>query len=1054
MQKTPIAIALERQIPEYIRGEYELFVDFIKAYYEFLDQTQQRNLEDIRSIENTLDEFIIRFKKELSVLFPTNSLENERFILQRIREFYQARGSKESFQFLFKILFNKESDIFYPSTQILRASDGKWIEEKSVFVKSTSGNLFELSGKNINIQTSKKKISVFCPRVVLYKNDTYEVFINRSYIQDISVGDTVSSEDELNYGEVLPCPNKYTITTKGSGFEIGQLYYLKTERGDGSLIKITKIGTGGSIEKVQVISFGLDYDSTFYAKLSNKQAVALPYYHPVTSINGSTPTPPYPDGNNGFIDYGYINRQDYFYFDKFYTPSVSNDQNVFYADGTYVGEIIGSFYTNASNTNVIDADTAEIKIQLGAVAVYPGYYETSDGFISDESYIQDGRYYQLFSYVIKVEQQVDSYRDIVKALLHPAGMELFAEYTIKNNYLVSAAPLLAFIRRQFLDQQFVTDDDGTNSVLKVVPSSESISIAIHNLLQDIKNVQLRIQKYSPEGDLMGETDQRRWSTVDPIIFNLYDMSKGSALDPIENSVPLAYHSGSEDIKDSIVLVRRYDSSGNLTTETDQRRWSVVDNTDGITNKDNTLLIRRYDSSGNLTSETDQRRWSVVNHTDEITNKNSILSIRKYDSSGTLTGETDQRRWSTVDPVNDAHFFSFQSIENGTFYKTVVPVEADSKSTTVLIRRYDSDGNLTSETDQRRWSFAIPVNAGHDFAFTSEDGGAFFKTTSTTDAQQKTTTVLIRKYDSSGNLTNETDQRRWSVVDSTDLYVLDPLITPEKLIALPLGRRNSTDTANINDGLTTRWSIGTSIDEFTRVVIYDRSTIPLVSLDPAVASDIFVPTSELPHERSTIVIIPNTRSLFTAVDSLPIIGTEFQRAPDLTFTANITAGSSLVTLVGKTTGGIQIGRILTKVSGTGVFGVGTVRVNSIDSETTFSMNINASVTGSITFVVIGETPELADVLSSPIDSFPNGLSATESNPNAKFTLSGASWRDTLNTSDSYSQVNTYDRRPEEFINNSNIGTLYFNVYSQDTSNPLSSYSYEAESYSERITRSLS
>ena len=373
---------------------------------------------------------------------------------------------------------------------------------------------------------------------------------------------------------------------------------------------------------------------------------------------------------------------------------------------------------------------------------------------------------------------------------------------------------------------------------------------------------------------------------------------------------------------------------------------------------------------------------------------------------------------------------------------------------MLIRRYDSDGNLTSETDQRRWSFVIPVNAGHDFAFTSENGGAFFKTTSTTDAQQKTTTVLIRKYDSSGNLTNETDQRRWSVVDSTDLYVLDPLITPEKLIALPLGRRNSPDTANINDGLTTRWSIGTSIDEFTRVVIYDRSTIPLVSLDPAVASDIFVPTSELPHERSTIVIIPNTRSLFTAVDSLPIIGTEFQRAPDLTFTANITAGSSLVTLVGKTTGGIQIGRILTKISGTGVFGVGTVRVNSIDSETTFSMNINASVTGSITFVVIGETPELADVLSSPIDSFPNGLSATESNPNAKFTLSGASWRDTLNTSDFYSQVNTYDRRPEEFINNSNIGTLYFNVYSQDTSNPLSSYSYEAESYSERITRSLS
>ena len=284
MEKTPIKVALERQIPEYIRGEYQLFVDFIKAYYEFLDQSQQRNLEDIRSIENTLEEFVTRFKKELSILFPTNTLENERFILQRIREFYQSRGSKESFQFLFRILFNKDSDIFYPSTQILRASDGKWIQEKSVFVKSQAGNLFNLSNKIILIQTANKTIYVYCPRVVYYREDIYEVFIDRSYVQDITLGDSVKSENGTDYGQIIPCPNKYTITSEGSGFEVGQLYYLKTESGDGSLIKITKTDSNGAIKKVQIISFGLDYKSTFYAQLSNKQAVALPYYSPITNF--------------------------------------------------------------------------------------------------------------------------------------------------------------------------------------------------------------------------------------------------------------------------------------------------------------------------------------------------------------------------------------------------------------------------------------------------------------------------------------------------------------------------------------------------------------------------------------------------------------------------------------------------------------------------------------------------------------------------------------------------------------------------------------------------
>ena len=43
---------------------------------------------------------------------------------------------------------------------------------------------------------------------------------------------------------------------------------------------------------------------------------------------------------------------------------------------------------------------------------------------------------------------------------------------------------------------------------------------------------------------------------------------------------------------------------------------------------------------------------------------------------------------------------------------------------------------------------------------------------------------------------------------------------------------------------------------------------------------------------------------------------------------------------------------------------------------------------------------------------------------------------------------------ETINNLNNGILYYNVYNQDTSNPDTSYSYEAETYSERTTRAFS
>jgi hypothetical protein len=501
MNKTPIAVALERQIPEHIREEYALFVDFIKAYYTFLEETQQRELEDIRSIDKTLDEFVIRFKKELSLLFPTAGLEDERFILQRLKEFYKARGSRESYQFLFRAFFNRDAEVQYPSAQILRASDGKWQQEKSIFVEAYSGvELFNLAGKIIRIQTSKRQIDVYCPSVKYYRAGIFEVFIDRAYTSDISISDIISL-DNVNVGSIIPCPSKYTIVKSGAGFEVGKLYNLPSESGDGSIIKITKVDSNGGIRKVQIISFGLDYETTFFAKLSNKYYQPLEYFHPVSSAtigawsyNGQTTRPEdfwpsatfdnnvvdeegvllnpenpgaYGDTSLGYTEFGYINRNDYFLYQADYKGSntiidinegnPTNEANSYFADGTYVGEIIASFYTNASNSTVIDETLAEIKIDLGAVALYPGYYSSSDGFISDEIYIQDGKYYQLFSYVLKVEEQLDTYSELVKSLLHPAGFELFAQYNIKNDYLISAIPLEAFVRYQYFERLFSRD---------------------------------------------------------------------------------------------------------------------------------------------------------------------------------------------------------------------------------------------------------------------------------------------------------------------------------------------------------------------------------------------------------------------------------------------------------------------------------------------------------------------------------------------------------------------------------------------------------------------
>ena len=436
------SIVVQRQIPEHIRNSYPLFVEFVKSYYEFLDQSQTRSLEEVRDIDVSLDEFIDKFKSELAKNVPVELSSDKRNLMKHLKEFYLSRGSEASYKFLFNTLFGKNAELFYPSTQILRASDGKWKQDVSIFVELNAGtqSLQEVNGKFIKINTNRKIIDTFVENVVQYDLNTFEIFIQREYSNEIIVGAIITYEENgiVYTGTVVQCPAKLKIFKAGKGFKPGDIFALKTQLGRGCIVKVTKTNTDGGILSIQVIRFGLDYKTKFYSYLSSKGYEAFEYAHPLklhpnyTGNVNDLPLndPAYNERSGGFIDYGFSSKQTYMFYDEEIpvgTPDRRSDR--YFVDGTYVGDIQSQFYADAS-TETIDEDLAIIEIELGAVAKYPGYYLNADGFISDQMYIHDGSYYQAFSYVIKVEEELRAYADIVRALVHPSGTKLFAEYSI------------------------------------------------------------------------------------------------------------------------------------------------------------------------------------------------------------------------------------------------------------------------------------------------------------------------------------------------------------------------------------------------------------------------------------------------------------------------------------------------------------------------------------------------------------------------------------------------------------------------------------------------
>lgn len=442
MNRIKQSIAVQRQIPEHIRENYPAFVEFVKVYYDFLEQTQAQNLEQIRDIDTTLEEFIDRFKSELAKNIPVELAGDKRLLLKHLREFYLSRGSEASFHFLFNALFNKDSTLFYPSTQILRASDGKWVQEVSVFVQLDEGtdSLHIANGKFVTINTGTKILTTFVNAVNQYSNNIFEVYIEPQFALNISVGSKLSvTVDGVTYsGTTLKCPSKVKIYKSGKGFKVGDLFNLKTQLGEGCLIKVTKIDTDGAIKAVQILRFGLAYETTFYSYLSSKNLEAIEYIHPIHTGPYVPGRPAYNERSGGFIDYGFAARQTYMYYDEnIVVGSSDRRSDRYFADASYVGDIETQFFAE-DVTNPIDEDIAIIQVDLGAVARYPGYYSSADGFISDEIYIQDGNYYQAFSYVIRVEEELRKYADIVKALVHPSGMKMFAEYNIFKELKLSA----------------------------------------------------------------------------------------------------------------------------------------------------------------------------------------------------------------------------------------------------------------------------------------------------------------------------------------------------------------------------------------------------------------------------------------------------------------------------------------------------------------------------------------------------------------------------------------------------------------------------------------
>ena len=281
------------QLPGFVRDDNPLFVSFMEAYYEYLEQTvldsgstgqgkvveRINSLKNYNNIEKTLDDFAnILFNDFMQFIpQPEGTRVDFKKVLPHIKDFYRAKGSEKSYKFLLRLLSNGlDTDIFYPKDHILKPSDGKWFVERSLRITDTR--------LNNNLDATLATFQKYVGRVIkgLTSNTTATVerteqffeqggLINEMFLSSISntfiSGETVQAEFSEGSSTIILKSNVLAgfvtgliVNAGGTGYTIGTPLSFSGGGGSGALGSVTSVSTG-NVASITIVNAGSGYQN-------------------------------------------------------------------------------------------------------------------------------------------------------------------------------------------------------------------------------------------------------------------------------------------------------------------------------------------------------------------------------------------------------------------------------------------------------------------------------------------------------------------------------------------------------------------------------------------------------------------------------------------------------------------------------------------------------------------------------------------------------------------------------------------------------------------------
>jgi hypothetical protein len=278
---------VDDQFPGIYREQGQELVDLVKSYYRFLEESDVqsvyniRRIYDYRDIDSTLDRMLVFFKKKfLNGLFFD---EDTRFVVKNILDLYRRRGSVEGIELFFKLFFDTEVSIYFPSQDMVKPSTSIW--KTGSFLQMFSTNDLSIFDGIINLKIfgDKSNASAFVDSV-------YFVNIKGAYVPILFLSDVkgqfigfdviYSLEPSVSYGMVYGSLREVEIDKTrpvSGGNKVGDKVEIMSSTGRGAKGRITDVTRDLSGEIIFTIEDGnYGYTTTNTTILISDQSCFFP----------------------------------------------------------------------------------------------------------------------------------------------------------------------------------------------------------------------------------------------------------------------------------------------------------------------------------------------------------------------------------------------------------------------------------------------------------------------------------------------------------------------------------------------------------------------------------------------------------------------------------------------------------------------------------------------------------------------------------------------------------------------------------------------------------